>query len=170
MKRLAIICFLILLAGCSGTATSPVDKPAKKTDTSKSEPATVMATSVAGGPQRSDSGPYVYTATSRRDPFRSLLVRTPKVVTGTPLQQRGLGEIKVVGIIWDKTEYMAMVETPDGKGYTLRIGTSVGPGKGRVRKITDKEVVVAEDYNDFYGVKKSKETTLELHTKEEELE
>jgi type IV pilus assembly protein PilP len=65
---------------------------------------------------------------------------------------------------------MAMVETPDGKGYTLRIGTAVGPGKGRVKKITDKEVVVEEDYNDFYGVKKSKETTLELHTKEEELE
>lgn len=113
---------------------------------------------------------YNYQVEGRRDPFKSLLLGLKeKKKTGlTPLQQRSLGELKVIGIVWSSQEYMAMIETPDGKGFLLKKGTLVGPEGGVVKKITENSIIIEEVYSDYYGKKRSKKTMLKLHAKEEE--
>jgi len=60
-----------------------------------------------------------------------------------------------------------MVQTPDGKGYTIRVGTPVGPNKGVVRHITDRYLTIEEKYTDIFGEKKVREVKLDLHPQKE---
>ena len=59
-----------------------------------------------------------------------------------------------------------MVQTPDGKGYTVRTGTRIGPNSGVVSSITENSIVVQERYTDVYGNKQVREYVKLLHPKE----
>ena len=63
-----------------------------------------------------------------------------------------------------------MLETPDAKGYTIKVGTLIGPKKGVVKKITKRTVVIEEKYMDIIGEMKTREVVMELPSKEEVLE
>lgn len=88
---------------------------------------------------------YAYEAKGRRDPFVPLV--TPKVAApaakpkgaGT-LATVELSELKLSGIIWDPRGYYALVETPSGLGYVLRVNDTIGPD-ARVARITKDRVV-----------------------------
>ncbi len=164
----------IFVSGCGEEAPVPQPpSPEQKAPSGKpvsTTPAGAPAVTEADASLQSGLESYSYRPAGRRDPFRSLLIRERKVKGTTPLQQRGLGEINLVGIVWEGTGYAAMVETPDGKGYSIRVGTLVGLSGGRVKKITGNSVVIEEAYTDSNGVRRSKETMIELRTKEEELE
>jgi len=127
----------------------------------------VVKTPEDGSGKRDDT--YRYRADGRRDPFKSLLIdmKGKKPALLTPLQQWSLGELRVIGIVWGTQDYMAMIETPDGKGFLIKEGTLVGPEGGIVKKITEDSVVVEEIYTDYYGRKRPKKTVLRLHAKEE---
>jgi len=113
---------------------------------------------------------YIYNPEGRRDPFRSPLLGLQakrKKTTGlTPLQKRSLSELKVIGIIWSGDEYVAMIETPDGKGYVVRKGTPVGPDGGVVTKITKDAIIIEEKFVNIYGKQEVRKTELRLHPKE----
>lgn len=115
---------------------------------------------------------YLYDPTGKRDPFRSAILGETLRGKETlpPLQRREISELKLIGIVWDKSGYSAMLETPDGKGYTIKVGTLVGSKKGVVRKITKKNVVIEERYMDIIGEMKTREIIMELPSKEEVLE
>jgi Tfp pilus assembly protein PilP len=115
---------------------------------------------------------YVYDPTGKRDPFRSAILGESLAGKETmpPLQRREISELKLIGIVWDRAGYNAMLETPDGKGYTVKVGTIVGPKKGIVRKITKRTVVIEEKYMDIIGEMKTREIIMELPSKEEVLE
>jgi len=76
----------------------------------------------------------------------------------------------VIAIVWGGMGQSAMLQTPEGKGYTVRVGTRVGPNHGVVRKITPREVIVEERYTDVFGETKTREVTLELHLSGERIE
>jgi type IV pilus assembly protein PilP len=69
--------------------------------------------------------------------------------------------------MWEAQGFTAMIATPDGKGFLIKKGTLVGPEGGFVQKITEDSIIVEEVYTDYYGKKKSKNTVLRLHAKEE---
>lgn len=167
---LILSAILILFAGCSEKPVTPeIPKPVsgtvKEAKQPLSEPASIQATSVT---EEAPSG-YNYRPSGRRDPFRSLILglKEKKMVGLTPLQQRSLGELKVIGIMWEGKSYVAMIETPDAKGYLIREGVLVGPEGGVVKKISEDSVIIEEIFTDFYGRKKSKKTVLGLRPKEE---
>jgi type IV pilus assembly protein PilP len=83
-----------------------------------------------------------------------------------PLQRISLTELNLIGIIWGGFGYSAMVQTPDGKGYTVRQGTRIGPNNGTVSSITENAVIVHERYTDVYGSKQVREYVKLLHAKE----
>ncbi len=66
--------------------------------------------------------PKAYEARQRRDPF------TPVTVSlgGKGLQ---VGSAKLVGIIQGRRAPLALVEAPDGIGYILKAGDSLGDGR-----------------------------------------
>ncbi len=115
-------------------------------------------------------GGYTYDPSGRRDPFTAILL--PGQVPGEadlsvpPLQRVGLTELNLIGIIWGAYGYVAMVQTPDGKGYTVRRGTRIGPNNGVVSAITENAIIVQERFTDVYGKKQEREYVKPLHTKE----
>lgn len=170
MKALILIAILIIFSGCSEQPLQPVQQAPASNENAEaiqksSEPASVDGTGVTVDGR---SG-YNYIPAGRRDPFRSLILglKEKKVAGLTPLQLRSLGELKVIGIMWEGKSYVAMIETPDSKGYLVREGVLVGPDGGVVRKITAESVIIDEVFTDFNGRKKIKKSVLGLRSKEE---
>lgn len=103
-----------------------------------------------------------------RDPFRPPSVQAR---TGTrsrdnlsPLERFELGQLKVVGIVWDVKEPRAMIEDSAGLGYTILVGTPIGASEGRVKVIHRDQVVVEEFFQDVSGKRKTREISMKLST------
>jgi len=94
-----------------------------------------------------------YNAVGRRDPFRpfTLDIRPEARVQLTPLQRYELGQLTVVGTVWEMNPQRAMVEDSAGMGYILSVGTPIGRNGGVVTAIEPERVVVEERVLDFYG-------------------
>ena len=171
MKACILLTLLIIFSGCSEqpvntVSQAPVSKPATEAKQKSSEAVLMAGAEVTDDGGKSD---YNYKPAGRRDPFMSLILglKEKKVAGLTPLQLRSLGELKVIGIVWEGRSYVAMIETPDGKGYMVREGVLVGPEGGVVRKISAEAVNIEEVFTDFNGRKKTKMTVLGLRSKEE---
>ena len=110
-----------------------------------------------------------YDPSGRRDPFAPVLQQLglgPTDPTLPPLQRVGLTEMNLIAVIWGAYGYTAMVQTPDGNGYTVRRGTRIGPNNGVVSAVTEKGIVVQERFTDVYGSKQEREYVKLLHPKE----
>lgn len=167
-----LLVFMPFLSGGCGNETLQSPKPSSKTQNSEvsSKPPSNPHVSLSPENEMEErESAYNYRTEGRRDPFKSLLLgmKEKKTAGLTPLQQRSLGELRVIGIIWGAQDYMAMIETPDGKGFLIKEGTLVGPEGGVVRKITEDSIIIEEIYTDYYGRKRPRKTVLRLHAKEE---
>lgn len=102
----------------------------------------------------------------KRDPFRPISLRTrssPRARENlSPLERYELGQLKVVGIVWDVKEPRAMVEDTSGLGYIVKVGTPIGSSEGKVKAIRPNEIVVEELHTDFYGARKKREVSMRL--------
>lgn len=136
-------------------ATAPLPAPAP------------VADSAAG---TAADGHYVYQARIGRDPFLP-----PVEVRGSQMQSLAslpalerypLGDFSLIGIVWNNSNKAAMVSTPDGKGFTVRVGTRIGNSDGKVRRITQDSVVIEEFRTDVFGARKKFETVLALRPEE----
>jgi len=170
MKAFILLAIFIIFSGCSEqpvntVSQAPVSRSAKEVKQGASGAVKMADTGVVEDGQTA----YNYKPSGRRDPFRSLILglKEKKVAGLTPLQLRSLGELKVIGIMWEGKSFVAMIETPDGKGYLVREGVLVGPEGGVVRKISAEAVTIEEIFTDFNGRKKAKMTVLGLRSKEE---
>jgi len=115
------------------------------------------------------SSAHSYDPSGRRDPFApvlQLLGLGPIDPTLPPLQRVGLTEMSLIAVVWGAYGYTAMVQTPDGNGYTVRRGTRIGPNNGVVSAVTEKGIVVQERFTDVYGSKQEREYVKLLHPKE----
>lgn len=110
-----------------------------------------------------------YDPAGRRDPFAPLLSQlAPGQADSTlpPLQRVSLTDMNLIAVIWGAYGYTAMVQTPDGNGYSVRKGTRVGPNSGVVSAVTEKGIIVQERFTDVYGRKQEREYVKLLHPKE----
>lgn len=110
--------------------------------------------------------PRRYSSAGKRDPFRPFVLelrpQRRRRANLSPLERVEVSQLKLVGIIWDIPEPRAMVEDTAGLGYVIKIGTPIGRNDGTVKAIAPKEVVIEENFFDFYGAKKSREVKLKL--------
>lgn len=120
--------------------------------------------------QLSDLAPVGgYDPSGRRDPFAPVLSQlAPGQVDPSlpPLQRVSLTNMNLIAVIWGAYGYSAMVQMPDGNGYTVRKGTRMGPNNGVVSAITEKGIIVQERFTDVYGRKQEREYVKLLHSKE----
>ena len=110
-----------------------------------------------------------YDPSGRRDPFLPMFQFGQQVEPDSslpPLQRVGLTELSLIGVLWGNYGYTAMVQTPDGKGYSIRRGTRIGPNNGVVSSITERGIIVQERFTDVYGNKQEREYVKLLHPKE----
>ena len=146
-------------------------------DVSRPAPSSTLA--VAAGDENTQSvapnsilepvSAHSYDPSGRRDPFAPVLQQLglgPIDPTLPPLQRVGLTEMELIAVIWGAYGNTAMVQTPDGNGYTVRRGTRIGPNNGVVSAVTEKGIVVQERFTDVYGAKQEREYVKLLHPKE----
>ena len=103
-----------------------------------------------------------------RDPFRPMTLRS-KVTSRqrenlSPLERFELGQLKIVGIVWDIKEPRAMIEDTAGLGYVVKIGTPIGSNDGKVKTIHRDQIVIEENYTDAYGGQKKRDVRMKLST------
>ena len=68
-------------------------------------------------------GTHSYDPSGRRDPFAPVLQQLglgPIDPALPPLQRVGLTELNLIAVLWGAYGNAAMVQTPDGNGYTVR--------------------------------------------------
>ena len=112
---------------------------------------------------------YSYDPKSRRDPFQSLtkIIKSASLQSQMPpLQRFQISDMKLLGIIWGGLGYNGLIQTPDGKGYTVKEGMLLGTNNGVIKTITDKALIVSEPTMDFAGRKSTKEVELLLRPRE----
>ena len=111
--------------------------------------------------------PPRYFSAGKRDPFRPLASKAKGAAARprenlSPLERFELGQLKLVGIVWDIKEPRAMVEDGLGLGYIVKVGTPIGPNEGKVKAIKPREIVIEETYTDFFGARKSRQVSKPL--------
>ncbi|HXV67865.1 MAG TPA: pilus assembly protein PilP [Nitrospira sp.] len=110
-----------------------------------------------------------YDPSGRRDPFAPI-VQELQVDRNDPnlppLQRVTLSELNLIAIVWGSYGYTAMVQTPEGHGYSVRRGTRIGQNNGVVSAITERGIIVQERFTDVYGKKQEREHVKLLHPKE----
>jgi type IV pilus assembly protein PilP len=110
-----------------------------------------------------------YDPSGRRDPFAPIVQELQPGKTDTtlpPLQRVTLTELNLIAIVWGAYGYTAMVQTPEGHGYTVRRGPRIGQNNGVVSAITERGVIIQERFTDVYGKKQEREHIKLLHPKE----
>lgn len=163
----ATLLFSLAAVGCEKQEPAPapvVNKTMPKEAAKAAEAAQPAAVAVA-----KPAPVVVYDPAGKRDPFVTFLkVRDkdtgPSVGSLPPLLRYELGEFRLVGIIWGLTPPRALVEDSEGRGYTVTIGTKIGRSGGVVTRISDKEVVVREEFRDYMGSKVKRDSSLKLQT------
>jgi Tfp pilus assembly protein PilP len=120
--------------------------------------------------EKKEESKYLYDPTGMTDPFKSFIAeqeemaekqrRKPK----TYLETLDLSQLELIAIIAGPLGNYAMVRDSKGIGHVIVKGTAIGTGGGVVDRITDREVVIREEYKDFRGATKEKEITKKLTT------
>jgi Tfp pilus assembly protein PilP len=104
--------------------------------------------------------------TGRRDPFRPFTLNVRSNVRRrenlSPLERYELGQLKLVGVIWNLKEPTAMVEDSAGLGYLVKVGTPIGASDGMVKSIKQNEIVIEEFFVDLYGARKRREVSMRV--------
>jgi type IV pilus assembly protein PilP len=105
--------------------------------------------SMASGPFAGFMDPFPYDPRGRRDPFAQPIDDVP-VEQGLshgpllPLQKFELGQLRLVGIIWDVRDPKAMLKDPEGRTHVIGPNTKIGTKNGYVAVIREGELVVVE--------------------------
>ncbi|HXN07128.1 MAG TPA: pilus assembly protein PilP [Nitrospiria bacterium] len=110
-----------------------------------------------------------YDSGGRKDPFIPyyMLEDTKGRKASFPLLNYKLEELKLTVIIKiGKQRYYAMMQTPDGKGYTVKVGMEIGSAHGKIKEITDQTLKVEEEIQED-NEKKKREVVFSLHSPEE---
>jgi type IV pilus assembly protein PilP len=153
-----------------GVLTETANARLKQVFGDKQEPKTNAEPDDASLLQKKNSEPESpkFIRKGNRDPFRppSIQARTGSRSRDnlSPLERFELGQLKVVGIVWDVKEPRAMIEDNAGLGYTILVGTPIGASEGRVTGIHRDQVVVEEFFQDISGKKKTREVSMKLST------
>ncbi len=116
--------------------------------------------------------PFNYNPINRPDPFKPVIkikeFKPKKKVKRSPLDEYEPTQLNLVGIMWDPYKMfppLALVELPNGKGYVLKEGMSVGPNDAKVVAILKDRVIFVETIINFFGKKEKKQIILSLRTK-----
>jgi type IV pilus assembly protein PilP len=103
-----------------------------------------------------------------RDPFRPMTLKSNGPSRSrenlSPLERFDIGQLRIVGIVWDVKEPRAIIEDSAGLGYTVKVGTPIGSNDGRVKVIRRDQIIIEEVYEDAYGARKKRDIAMRLST------
>lgn len=160
---LAVLAAMGLLI-CGPLACSKSEPPKPVAPAVVKPAAKVEAAATPKPAEEEERSLYSYNPIGKRDPFE-VFALSPTLqpdVPLTPLQQFSIDQLKLVGIIWGISNPRALVEDPKGKGHVVKRGTLIGKNWGKVSRIKQDEVIIAEEYRDIDGRLVVNEISLKL--------
>jgi Tfp pilus assembly protein PilP len=116
-------------------------------------------------PEMSVQTAHPYNPTGKPDPFMPTTLSIETSQKGKkvlPLEQFEVNDFELVGIVTGSGIHRAMVQDLTGKGYFIQVGTRIGKVGGKVIRISGKEVVIREPFQDFLGRRNSRVLTLRI--------
>jgi type IV pilus assembly protein PilP len=98
---------------------------------------------------------------TKKDPFKPYVVIKPTATvaenmnkalkSALPIHSFDINQFKLIGIVTGSKENKAMVTDPNGKGYVLKVGMTIGKNEGRITTITNSGVDILEQFKDDNG-------------------
>ena len=149
-RPLRIAVATVLFAAACGNPAPPPRRAAAPAPASAAKPMDEDVKPVA------PTNIYVYSPIGKRDPFQNQTVTTAGGVSHlevrgrakTPLEKWGLDQLKLALTVTGTATPLAMVEDPDHRGWTVRLGDFIGQNGGKVTGIHRDEVIVTETITD----------------------
>ena len=164
MVKLRTFAFSLLLVVAAVASVVAQTATTTAADTAGTDTASDMQKSleeILEEPTTTDT--YRYDPQGRRDPFRSLIGPTPQREQGErPPGVPGflIDELKLQGVFRTRQGLTAMINGPDNKGYTIRVGDKVLDGE--VIRITPTGVVFRQEVNDPTRIERYREVVKDL--------
>jgi type IV pilus assembly protein PilP len=99
---------------------------------------------------------------NKKDPFKPFVIvkasQAPSannlqksVRNALPIHSFDVSQFKLIGIVTGDRQNEAMVVDPNGKGYVIKVGMTIGKNEGRITSITNSGVDVVEQFRDDNG-------------------
>ena len=158
-RNLGIALLIVIAAVASVVAQTPDTTTTSATSTASDVQQTLEE--ILEEPTTTDT--YRYDPQGRRDPFRSLIGPTPRLEPGQrPAGVPGflIDEIRLQGIFKTRAGMTAMINGPDNKGYSIKVGDKVLDGE--VVRITPTSVVFRQEVNDPTRIERYREAVKDL--------
>ncbi len=117
---------------------------------------------IASFDENAEASRPIYDPTGKRDPFKpiNLAPQEDKRRELTPLENYTLDKLSYSAFIKTDANPKAILENSDGRGFTVTIGTKVGPNGGTITDIFPDRIIVVESSTDLTG--KSSSLTYEF--------
>jgi type IV pilus assembly protein PilP len=157
-----------LLAAALLLACGQPKKPPPRTAAPAPAPAAGSAAGAAAGAEAASAPEWAYSSVGKRDPFRSFIADLQAsgqaLVTrcNTPLGRYELEQLRLVAVVTGLADPVAMLEAPNGVGYTVHRGACLGKNGGVVTAVRAGEVLVAEWAIKADGTRDKTQTALRL--------
>jgi len=166
MKRwLGIPLILLGLGGCFGDENSDLKEWMRQSSEG-------LQGKVEPLPEVKTYEPFSYAAQELIDPFRPAKMELAKKGGGAlapnmnrpkePLEAYDLERLRMVGILQQDRNIQALVNTPDGNLYRVKLGSYMGQNFGMVTGITETGIRLKEIVEESGGDWVERETTLNL--------
>jgi type IV pilus assembly protein PilP len=150
------------------TVSTKLGLSQSETEAPKAESAATPQADKENGEAKTTASPAI----AKRDPFRPFTLNSKPTQRPreslSPLERYELGQLKLVGVIWDIKQPNAIVEDAAGLGYVVKIGTPIGSNEGKVKSIQPARLVIEEFQFDVYGAKKKVERAMRLEPEKAE--
>lgn len=172
-RPLALLALAAALAAC-GDKPAPA-RPAPRPAAKAPAPAAADAPKAAADPaaaekdKKAEAAPeWSYSSVGKRDPFRSFLselsAQSGNLATrcSTPLGRFEVEQLRLVAVVTGLEDPVAMVQAPNGVGYTLRRGACIGKNGGIVAAVRTGEVIISEWAIRADGSRDATQTVLRL--------
>jgi type IV pilus assembly protein PilP len=170
VTRILLAVLALALAGlaCGGKPKPPPAAAAAAAAAAAPPAAAAPAAEEAKKPAEPE---WSYSSVGKRDPFRSFLAEANRKSLGispcsTPLGRFELEQLKLVAVITGLEDPIAMVQAPNGVGYSVRRGACIGKNGGTVAAVRSGEIVVAEWAIRADGTRDRTQTVLSLPKRE----
>jgi type IV pilus assembly protein PilP len=125
---------------------TPVQKPLSSASVKLAPPQSVNQFDFSGkkDPFKPDIAVKVSPAPSTGDLKKALQ-------EGLPIHSFDVSQFRLIGVITGAKENQAMVVDPNGKGYVLKTGMTIGKNNGRISAVSINGVDVVEQFKDDSG-------------------
>lgn len=169
-RPLALLALAAALAACGDkpAPSRPAPRPAAPVAAAAPAPAAEPAAAAEKDKKAEAAPEWSYSSVGKRDPFRSFLselsAQSGNLATrcSTPLGRFEVEQLRLVAVVTGLEDPVAMVQAPNGVGYTLRRGACIGKNGGIVAAVRTGEVIISEWAIRADGSRDATQTVLRL--------